>query len=252
MSGVLMRNKRRVVADAVVTNVNNKILKKNESYIFENSICVCMVLKNTDEYFDEIRANIGLIRSWFRSVFLVLVNANSSDNTHVNFKNFPESILLDTVSDDPEVHKNLYLNTFYNTKESFDLLMVVDPMISLRTTLKLKSFDFLTPEKIVDWDVCFANQSYKYYDLNNLVLDDNNNTINGMVHIPSNSGHIRVKSAFGGWAVYKTHVFGGSPRYTSDCHKSFNLHISSSRQVKMFIISDFIIETSPKNSFLYL
>jgi hypothetical protein len=108
----------------------------------------------------------------------------------------------------------------------------------------------------------FANQTYKYYDIESLV-DDKKQVyrIDDMevkqkkikqyqVHIPKNSGLIPVNSAFGGFAVYKTSVLDTGNKYTTDNHISFNLNISKAYS-KMFIDSSFIIETNPNNSFLY-
>ena len=190
-----------------------------------------------------------LLNAWFKSVFFIFVNSNSNDNTHFNFKKIENSILLDTTSNDESVHRNLYLKSFYASREKFNLMMIIDPWISMRTTLKLRSFDFMSHDRILDWDICFANQTYKYYDLENLILEKNEITYKK--HIPSNSGLIMVKSAFGGFAVYKTSIFKNNSKYNLDNFKSLNLQFSN-QNLKMFIISDFLIETSPENAHLFL
>lgn len=238
-----------MVGEIINAPETNKTLIKNETFEFDQSVCVCMILKNVDKITNDIKKNIELLNLWFKSVFYIFVNANSNDNTHANFKKVSNSILLDTVYDDEATHRNLYFKSFYSSKEKFNVMMIIDPWISMRTTLKLRSFDFMFHDRMLDWDICFANQTYKYYDLENLVLEKNE--IPYKKHIPSNSGLIMVKSAFGGFAVYKTSIFKNNLKYISDNYKNFNLQFSN-QNLKMFIISDFLIETSPENAHLFL
>jgi hypothetical protein len=223
-----------------------------------------MVLKNIDPISKQLLSNLDSIRGWFNKTFFVFVNFNSIDNTYTLFKDIPNSLLFNTSADEEYKVRNIYLKFVHENKEAFDYMMVIDPFTSLVMPLKKDSFNCMLSHNVSSWDAVFANQSYKYYDIPNLVTEsiDITNILAGNVdtfikkeqkHIPSNMGLIPVKSAFGGFAIYKTYILDSSNKYTRDGHVSFNLNLLNAQNSNtMFIDSSFVIETSPSMAELYL
>jgi hypothetical protein len=222
------------------------------------SVCICIVM-NTDDELDIVSNNLSCLQSLFEKSFIVFVIDSESSLIEWSTRH-ENSLTIQTTFTEEHAKRNLYLKFVHDNKLSFNYMMVIDPLISLKTPLKPESFDFF--RKDTEFNAMFANQTYKYYDIESLV-DDKKQVyrIDDMevkqkkikqyqVHIPKNSGLIPVNSAFGGFAVYKTSVLDTGNKYTTDNHISFNLNISKAYS-KMFIDSSFIIETNPNNSFLY-
>jgi hypothetical protein len=222
------------------------------------SVCIC-ILMNTLDTLEIISNNLSYLQALFEKSFIVFVvdNGSSVNEWSSQHKN---SLTIQTTFKEEYAKRNLYLKFVQDNKTSFDYMIVIDPTICLKTSLKSEVFDFL--RKDVDFNVMFANQTYKYYDIESLVdnkkqvyrIDDvelkKKKIKEYQVHIPKNSGLIPVNSAFGGLAVYKTSILDSDNKYTTDNHISFNLNISNAYS-KMFIDSSFLIETNPNNSFLY-
>lgn len=222
------------------------------------STCIC-VLMNTADMLDIVSNNLSFLQSLFEKSFIVFVV--ETGNSVIEWCNrYENSLTIQTTFTDEYEKRNLYLKFVHENKISFNYMVVIDPFIALTTPLKPESFDFLRKE--TDFNVMFANQTYKYYDIESLVddkkqvyrIDDGElkkkKIKQYQVHIPKNTGLIPVNSAFGGLAVYKTSVLDSDNKYTTDNHISFNLKISKAYS-KMFIDSSFLIETNPNNSFLY-
>lgn len=241
-----------------VINTELKLNVSNNPNKINCSVCICIIM-NTTDMLELVSNNLSRLQSLFDKSFIVFVVQSESSiiewaSRHEN------SITIQTTFTEEYEKRNLYLKFVHDNKSSFNYMMVVDPLISLKTPLKTESFEFL--RKDMDFNVMFANQTYKYYDIESLVdekkqvyrIEDEElkqrKIRQYQVHIPKNTGLIPVNSAFGGLAVYKTSVLDSDNKYTTDNHISFNLKISTAYS-KMFIDSSFLIETNPNNSFLY-
>lgn len=235
----------------------------SEKFIFNTSVCVCIPLHNVAEISNNILQNIELLKSWFHTSFFCFINYDSNDNTYQLFNSIPNSVLLNTHNTDISKIHNMFLKFVYDNKQLFEHMMVIDPFISLRFQLNQTSFDFFSLKSDVSWNAMFANQTYKYYDIGNLVSDDivtpfpvsgstDDDVSLNQLHIPSNLPLIPVKSAFGGLAVYKTIILDENDKYTTDYHKTFNLTLSSKFPDTFFINPKFLIETHPANAHLYV
>jgi hypothetical protein len=232
-----------------VSNAPDKIL---------TSVCICIVM-NTIEKLEIISNNLSYLQSFFDKSFIVFVVQPNSPvtewcNRHEN------ALSIETIFENEYEQRNLYLRFVQENRLKFEYMMVIDPIVSLLSKINSESFGFL--RKAIEFNAMFANQTYKYYDIESLVDDkkqvykiDNidikkKKIKQYQVHIPKNTGLIPVNSAFGGLAVYKTSVLDSENKYTLDNHISFNLNISM-KYSKMFIDPAFLIETNPNNSFLY-
>jgi hypothetical protein len=221
------------------------------------STCICIVM-NTDQDLQIISNNLSYLQSLFEKSFIVfVVDCNS---TVIEWcKQYENSVTIE-VTGEEYVKRNMYLKVVHDNKKIFTYMMVVDPQVSLTKKLNPESFGFFT--KNIEFSAMFANQTYKYYDIEYLVddkkqvyaienLEEKKRKIKQyQVHIPKSTGLLPVKSAFGGLAVYKTNVLDSNNTYTTDNHITFNVTIAT-KYSDMFIDSTFLVETNPNNSFLY-
>jgi hypothetical protein len=142
-------------------------------------------------------------------------------------------------------------------------MIVVDADRSLHNDLKPLYFNCLSNENIHKWNAVFANQSYKYYDIESLNGSIFNKDLTSLSdiekkqvmkkyqqHIPDDAGLIPVRSAFGGLAIYKTSILHESIKYRSDGHLSFNLELSKDVP-KIYIDSSLVLESSELNNDCY-
>jgi len=248
---------REIVQESVIIEekTNLKLYSSNIPGKIDKSVCICILMK-TFENFDYIRKNLSKLQTIFNKSFIVFIANNEMSELCTKFEN---AITITTNFEEEYEKRNLYLKFVHENKELFDYMLVLDPKISL--TLNIPSFDFLNKENL-DFSAMFANQTYKYYDIENLVDDKKQIYLlkdpevkkekikKYQVHIPRNSNLIPVKSAFGGAAIYDINVLDSDIKYTVDNHITFNLKISK-KYSKMYIDPSFLIETSPNNSFLY-
>jgi hypothetical protein len=236
-------------------------LHTSDNYEFEGCACICITMKNVDPIHLAILDNLNLLKTWIHRSFFVFINCNSIDTTYENYKNYPNSIILNSQHEDMCKNRNMYLTFVLENKNTFDYMMVIDPYFSLWRPLNITSFNFLKLQDI-EWNAMFANQSYKYYDIENLVTKDINITEvsqenkkqfikDKQMHIPCNQEYITVDSAYGGFAVYKTQILHDTVKYTEDNHIGFNLSLFGSKS-NMFIDPAFIIHTNPNNATVYL
>ena len=254
---------RQTKKSHAIKNSNNITIHIGQNTRFAESACVCIMLHNVEQSMPSIVENINIFRNLFKRIFFVLIDNNSTDNTFQLCKNIPNSILLQSTGEEEYATRNMYLKFVYSNKTLFNYMIVIDADIALRNPLTMTSFKFLEAEMVDHWDVIFANQSYKYYDIQNLItpnfniqdvsLDQVEKVIqNEQTHIPSDAGLIPVKSAYGGFAIYKTHILDINNKYTTDKHVSFNLRLHNKLpNIKMFIDSSFVIETHSDNAYLY-
>lgn len=241
------------------SNVDTHIAVSSNTDIIETSVCICIVM-NTTEHLETISQNLVELQILFDKSFVVFVVQSNNSKIIEWCRQHRNSLTLVSSFVEEYKKRNMYLKFVHDNKSRFEYMIVVDPLISLRTKINPASFDFL--RKQVDFNAMFANQTYKYYDIESLV-DGNKQvyTIENLeakkkkikqyqVHIPRNTRLIPVSSAFGGLGVYKTSVLELNNKYTTDNHISFNLNISTTRS-KMYIDPSFLIETNPNNFFLY-
>ncbi len=131
---------------------------------------------------------------------------------------------------------------------------------------KLKAIDVSSAMKLnLEWDGLMANQSAPYYDLyalrhdqlmpRNFLIDIENSAGHSrdlrkefiwkrMIKIDPNSAPILVKSAFGGFAIYKKWIFEkfdyGADKFPSECeHVNLNLRANESG-AKLYIVPSLI------------
>jgi len=272
MSTILGMKKSRAhgVRQAVYQHVNtsttinagaHQLFTSSHDNAIDKSICICMLLKNIEAQHQSILSNISILQNLFRQTFFVFVLCGESKMTELTFNKINSSLLIQTFEIDEHKQRNLYLKFVLENKKSFNYMAVIDPLTCLITPLKPNSFDFF--KSGVGFSAVFANQSYKYYDIESLVTDtvyvnlitdqeEKRSIIKSQQkHIHKESGNLIVKSAFGGFGIYNVAVLDPQNRYTTDNHISFNLKISALNP-DMFIVSSFVIETSPDNVSLYV
>jgi len=220
-----------------------------------------MLLDNVEAHTKSILTNISILQSVFSKTFFVFVIRDNNKITELTFSKINHSIVIQTQETEEYKQRNLYLKFVHENRSLFDIMVVIDPLISLLTPLNPAVFSFLKSN--LKFSACFANQSYKYYDIENLVDDtravhiiedetEKKQQIKLLQkHIHKESGNIPVKSAFGGFGIYKIAALDHDNKYTTDKHITFNLKVYS-KDPNMFIVSSFLIETSPENAGLYL
>ena len=235
-----------------------KLIKSNNSNIFNSleynfnyRVCICVVL---DGFNNTILENLIKIRSWFKTSFVVFSIYNCNEQEILQISNFRHSVVFNSNNKNIITCRNDYLRFFLENTALFDAMIVIDSL-SLHTELSNESFCCFTEKEFDTWDVIFANQSYKYYDVDNLITEDtkeyhketnpeikNKLKKKHQVHIPSDSEPIPVKSAFGGLAIYKKTILSSDNYYRNDEHITFNLKISENTE-KMFIYPSLVLET---------
>ena len=238
-------------------------IKTNLNGELDLNLCICVVFeKNHDCSLVEIE-NLIKFQNLFKKTYILFIWATSRNDMFYEIKKIPHSMVIEVQEIKNTLYYNTYLTFLLNNKHIFNTLVIIDPAIALNEKLDIEIFKNLKNENVGSWDALFANQSYRYYDIETLVSDfcniqnvshDTNRKEfikKHQVHIPRDSGLIKVISAFGGLAFYKTHLFDNTTLYTDNTHLSLNLSISRKTN-KMFIDSDMCIETHPKNAFLYV
>jgi len=179
--------------------------------------------------------------------------------------------------------RNAYVNIIRTMAENDAInLVIVADMDRINKSISRKALNLVFEENTIQWDACFPNQSLLYYDL--LALRANNwlsvdfseltersvrifvNMHNykskilrylkkeyvrqkifrkKMIHIPKSADWISVKSAFGGFGIYKVemfldHDYGELRSGTKECeHVTF--HREASLSGKNLYISPHLI-----------
>jgi hypothetical protein len=195
-------------------------LKVNPDAPIQLSVCLCMLDK----------LNTGQMQSYFKRSFVVYVGDGKLDNIN--------SVSINT----PSNKRNAYLSFVVANKQYFDLMIVLDD-----ATADLTSFSCCSPNRLETWDAVFANQTYKYYDIDSLEPKPNLSKRELQKHIPSTSSPIPVVSAFGGLALYKTR-FLSENMYGSEGHVLFNTRFGGQRK---FVDPSLLLITKPEMAKLY-
>jgi hypothetical protein len=229
------------------------------------SVCICILLDDSTSLdIDRLKK----LQKHFARSFVVFVDSSQQDNSNYIYERMSSCTILKIHSVASESEKrNLYLSFVVTNKLLFDVMMVVDPRIALSRDIPDSSFECCALDKYDSWDAVFANQSYKYYDIQNLRSEDCPSDLKELSeperllkikqlkrHIPENEPYIPVISAFGGLALYKSQYL--VPKmYSTDQHVSFNMfyHMHTQRtERKMFIVPSLCLETAPENAQLYI
>ena len=265
IGGKISRPIRRAVYEQTntQTSINANLPRVSVSpttHSISKTACICMLLSDIGSHTEIILSNLSVLQTLFKGSFFVFVISGKNEVTHSVFSKINHSVIIQTTETEEYKQRNLYLRFIHENKSKFDVMVVIDPLISLITPLNPNSFAFLSSD--ISYSACFSNQSYKYYDIESLITDDISvQSVSDpserkiaiksfQKHYHKESGNIPVKSAFGGFAIYKTNVLEPENRYTVDNHVSFNLRISE-KNPNMFLVSSFVIETSPNNAHLY-
>jgi len=250
---------RSIIKDDTVisSNINYEIYNSPD-YKYDESVCICIVLDEIPD--SNTIVKLSTLRLLFRYSFLV-ISYNFINQQNAYYKNICNSMMF--YDSDETKSRNLYLNFVKQNKSKFDYMIVIDKDTldsNIHANFKPKMFNCFTYSD--KWDVVFANQTYKYYDIDSLITNETkeyhaeqNEEIKDSIrkrlqyHIPSDSELIPVKSAFGGLGIYKTYVLNDT-FYSDDGHISFNLRISEN--YKLFIDPSLLIETSTNLSSFFM
>jgi hypothetical protein len=239
----------------IITSSTNGIKIYESTSGISKSVCICVLIKDISNI-ENMTQNLIKVRESFKKTFIVFVSYNIDTIYKEVLSNLENCLLINSNKYSEEFQlRNLYLKFVHENRKTFDLMMVIDP-VNLRLPINSRSFNFL---ENLEFNAAFANQSYKYYDIESLIDDyKDGSTITDpelkqeyQKHISINNELIPVRSAFGGLAIYKTEVLDVDNKYTTDNHITFNLKISE-KYSKMFIVPSFLVETSPDNAYLYL
>jgi len=265
IGGKLSRPARRSVYEQIntQTSINANVPRVSIStatHSISKVACICMLLSDVGSHSEIILSNLSVLQNLFKGAFFVFVISGGNTVTETIFSKINHSVIIQTMETEEYRQRNLYLKFLHENKSKFDLMVVIDPMISLITPLNPNSFAFLKSD--TSYSACFSNQSYKYYDIESLITDDISiQSITDVSerkmaiksfqkHYHKECANIPVKSAFGGFAIYKTSILDADNKYTTDDHVTFNLKISE-KNFNMYIVPSFVIETSPNNAHLY-
>jgi hypothetical protein len=243
----------------LIKNDSSKIIN-NVQYEYDSRVCICVVL---DGFTDKMLDNLVKLRGYFKAAFIVFSVFNCSQSEIEKISVIKHSVVFNSNSKDITLCRNEYLNFFTDNANLFDYMLVIDSL-TLHTEFTSELFSCFKPDKVSKWDVIFANQFYRYYDIDNLVREETlefhkekDESIKKelkmklQTHIPADSDMINVKSAFGGLAIYHKAVIQTNNSYKNDEHVSFNLKVSE-LTTKMFIDPSMQIKTLPGYAYLYV
>jgi hypothetical protein len=229
-------------------------MAENADAPFPVNACICTLLKNDEENFSSIITNIRSLQKYFSKSFVVFVESNSTDNTVEVFSKVDNALFIHLDSASESAQRNAYLSFVVKNTRMFDVMIVLDTKIAIRKPINKSSFGCLSSANYSQWDAVFANQSYKYYDIDSLrtkeTLSNPEKSKSMKQHIPRDEKYIPVISAFGGLALYKTHQLDKC-EYKSDGHVSFNI-LYNRQCPRMFIDPSLVLETLEENAHLYL
>jgi hypothetical protein len=242
---------------------NTLDINNNPNAELHFSACICVIFEKTQTYSQDVFKNLAKFRDFFIKNYIVIVWTTERNALFYELKKIPFSTIIEVEKKDNILYRNAYMTFISKNKHIFDMMVLIDPNITLRNPISIEILKQLKKDNVDTWDVLFANHSYKYYDIESLISsfsniqDVNNETEKKefikkhQVHIPRNSGLIEVKSAYGGLAFYKINLFDNTTFYTDNTHVSLNLSLCK-KTSKMFIDSDMVITTSEENAFLYI
>lgn len=242
---------------------------------FSHKVCICGTVRDGEEHFSKVISNLNKIGSYFTEYVIIISESDSNDNTVKLYSSLPNIKFIslgNLQAEHPErtdriaISRNAYLNIVRNEYKHFDLMMVIDLDDVITEELDYTVFNNALNEGVYQtWDVVFANQSYRYYDIwalrNSEVNYDCWKEINAgkmtkidailkhQYHIPKNSPMIPVTSAFGGLGIYKISMIDETTQYSNiDDNHICCEHVPLNKQIiskggKLFIDPSLVLET---------
>lgn len=245
---------------------------------FNYKACICGVGRNLSPYFKTTTRNILKIANSFAESKVIIVESDSSDDTVKLFSSVPEITFRSMGNlqskyplrtDRIAQCRNVYLDYVMKECPHYDIMIVIDldDVLSEDFNLDILS-SCLCDEHYPRWDVVFANQSYRYYDIwalrsaevdydcwdkvNRGEMDKIDAIFKHQTHIPRNSDAIPVVSAFGGLGIYKIKHLDENCKYigTSEStlakeiceHVPLNTYLST-KGLKLFIDPTMVLTT---------
>ncbi len=237
-------------------------IAENADATYPFTVCLCTILHNNQKDYETIVSNIRSFQRMFKKSFVVFVESKSTDNTVELFSKLDNALFIrmDATSTEAEC-RNAYLAFVKRNTSLFDMIVVADVNIAFKNPISRESLEcFKKPNK---WSALFANQSYRYYDIQSLrtkecpsdlsELDDETRKTRVRTlrrHIPRDEKFISVVSAFGGLAIYKTQYLLAC-EYANDGHVTFNIRFNAVSK-DMFIDPNLVLETLEENVSLYV
>ena len=229
---------------------------------------------------DEIRTIAGALTP-FSSVKFLVIESDSEDATCQRLEAMQAELDIQTVSlgtlrkehpsrtDRIAICRNEYVKCLQQDKQYSDIDYVI---VADLDGVNRK----LTPQAVescwfdgADWDACFANQSAPYYDIWALrhpdwspddcfqheghLIDQGMDAyrakkiaiFNRMKTIPPEASPIRVQSAFGGFGIYKKHLFDqahyiGLDEQGAEFCEHVSIHSQMAKSAKLYVVPSLI------------
>lgn len=237
-------------------------IAENDDALFPLSVCICTILYNNQKDYETIVSNIRSFQKYFKKSFVVFVESKSTDNTVELFSKLDNALFIRMEPTSTEAEcRNAYLAFVKRNAKLFDVMVVADVNIAFKKPITRESLECFKSHK--NWNAVFANQSYRYYDIQSLrskdcpsdlsELDEESRKIRLRTlrrHIPRDEKLMQVVSAFGGLACYKTPYLTNC-EYASDGHVTFNIRFNAASNA-MYIAPSLVLETLEENVGLYL
>jgi len=207
---------------------------KGYEKIAQSKIVVCLCCRNMGWNVDNVFTILEVLHKLFKKLSVLIYENDSTDDTK---EEITEKICNNVRSDDPiditfttetldfiqhkeKVHQQRFINMASVRNKNFDVVKEkyrdYDYMMVMDTDLSMISIDGIASSfGFKNWDMISANglDSYLkyapneraiYYDIMSLIEEGSNRPCN-RVHeaYPPHTGLIKVKSAYGGLAIYR-------------------------------------------------
>jgi hypothetical protein len=134
-------------------------IKEQTESLFPYSVCICVTSSTDAEDIPAILDRLNTIRKMFKKSCIIYVGK------HEAYTNIQNSLYVYMENASEVQMRNAYLNIVVKNKSLFDVMMVIDPHIALLRDIPQTSLDCCSRANFDSWDAAFANQSYKYYDI---------------------------------------------------------------------------------------
>jgi hypothetical protein len=206
--------------------------------IKSKSIVICSIIKNEEKNLKKYFNTIESITKCFKKHFIILVESDSKDNTPILAKKLISKyngVVIETNTDHLKFRtekisfcRNKYLNYINKNKnlQNFDLLIVAD-VDQVNSNINFKKIENSISTAPKDWVGIFAYQKFIYYDVWPLRIKNHieNDCYQDFIKLSETNStrkayylavfkkfflikkfkdkFIKVKSAFGGFGIYK-------------------------------------------------
>ena len=238
-----------------IYNNNENFNNNNENFnniILPYDIVVVGCARNIEQYLKTTKKKLKMINKLFKSCRIIIYDNDSTDNTLNILKEWENEKLIELISEKnvPGLRTERLAhgrNILYNEamKQEFELYMVID-LDNVIDKLSYKSIIncFKEPMNDIDWAMVSGNQSGRYYDIWALrTYDDwmpfdcwicyNNEKKSKKYCVTSrykkisyNSDPIKVKSSFGGCAIYNR-------KYLDNCSYGNGLQLFNNNNIEI-------------------